>query len=119
MPVPFEPWQSISESSIVTLPLFTWSAQKRAPDTLELRMMTPVALIVRQPVVLPSITVFDVVMFDGPVYAVSVVPAGTPVFEASGKPVEVGPARMVRWWSGAVAWVDVLPAVSMALTPTV
>jgi hypothetical protein len=55
------------------------------------------------PIVFPLITVFATVMFDGPVYAVKVMPDGTPVLDASGyaEPVDV-----VDWHVAveAVSW---------------
>src|SRR5690349_2605343 len=54
-------------------------------------MTTPVAWMSTQPrMSLPSITVFGVVMDRSPVITVNVVPAGTPVFEASGNPLGGG-----------------------------
>ena len=39
-----------------------------------------------QPIVLPVITVFAVEITEGPVYAFSAVPGGTPVLSSPGKP---------------------------------
>ena len=85
-----------------------------------MRITTPGAVTWIHPIVFPSITVFGVEIVDGPVYAVSVVPAGTPVLEASGKPVEVGAAgvqAVVVIGGGCLG--ELLPALSSALTPTV
>src|SRR5947209_14038380 len=54
-------------------------------------MTTPGAEIVSDVVMsFESMTVFAVVMFDGPVYGLSTVPAGTPVLLALGQPVAGG-----------------------------
>ena len=52
--------------------------------------------IVVQPICFPSITVPATVMVHGPVYAVRTVPAGTPVFDALGKPVVGGGVELVE-----------------------
>ena len=63
---------------------------------------------------------FGVVIVDGPVYAVSVVPPGTPVLDASGKPVNGEAAgAQDEVVIVVVAAVELLPALSSALTPTV
>src|SRR6266542_983448 len=67
------------------------SAVETVPFTLLRRICTPVVLITRsQLAIFASITVFGALFTQEPVYAVSAVPVGTPVFAAFGKPPGTG-----------------------------
>src|SRR5690349_13208977 len=71
------------------------------PLMTELRTTTSAALMSREPLtVLPSMTVPRVVMVSGPVEVVRFTPAGTPVLEASGKPLGAGVGVGVGLGSG-------------------
>src|ERR1700754_1617134 len=104
VPGPFS--QSTSEyytSRGVPLKLPSTLAPTGGPGSLhsifESLITTPGALTSMHPIVLAAITVFGVEIVDGPVYCVSCVPGGTPVFASLGNSPDAGGAAP-GWLAG-------------------